>query len=34
MSELYELLTFDSFGQRDPELISRPLIVPGRDLFC
>ena len=34
MSELYELLTFEAFGQRYPELTSRHQILPGRGIFC
>ena len=34
MSELYELLTFEAFGQRYPELTSRHQILPGRGVFC
>lgn len=34
MSELYELLTFEAFGQRYPELTSRHRILPGRGVFC
>ena len=30
MSELYELLTFEAFGQRYPELTARHQILPGR----
>ena len=34
MSELYELLTFEAFGQRYPELTARHQILPGRGVFC
>ena len=34
MSELYELLTFEAFGQRYPELTARHQILPGCVVCC